>query len=96
MDLYGQFPGRRDDDGTYFPVLFMPFLLQQPVHNGKQECRGLAGAGLGLAGYIMTLEDDGKGLRLDWRTTGKANGSNRLQQFFVQRKPVKGDSRLFG
>ena len=96
MDLYGQFPGRRNDDGAYLPVIFMPFLMQQPVHNGKQECSGLAGAGLCLTGDIMTFEDNGKGLRLDWRTMGKANGGNRFQQFFMQRKPVKGGSQLFG
>jgi hypothetical protein len=35
------------------------------VEYGKDEARGLAGAGLGRAQQILAGEDDGDGLRLD-------------------------------
>ncbi len=78
VDLDRKFPGRRDDDGAWVGQLALGDgrFGQEPVEHGNQECGGLAGAGLRLAGDIAAGEGDRQRQRLD---RGAASETGRVQ-----------------
>ena len=92
VDLHREFAGRRDHQCAHRsrrPVRrCRPG--QQRLIKRHQECRGLAGAGLGLAGDVATGECGRQGLGLDRRAPGKARLNDPLHHRGLQRQGTEG------
>ena len=61
MDLFRQFPGRRQDQGPHS----LAFPLAEPLQDGKGKGRRLARPGLGEPHYIPPCQDRRDRLLLD-------------------------------
>ncbi len=98
VDLDRQFARRRDDQCQRARDLARPCLrtLQQPVHRRQQERRGLARAGLGLAGDVVAREGQGQRAGLDWRAELEAGSAHACLQRLGQIEVRKGNFGFFG
>jgi hypothetical protein len=67
-------------------------MAQQPVEGRDQEGGGLAGAGLGLAGDVVSGERDGQGLGLDRRAVLEARFPDALKYGFRKVEAFEADA----
>ena len=95
-DLAGEFAGRRDDQRARFGkvTLAVGGIAEQVVDDGNKEGGGLAGAGLGLAGYVVALQGVLEAFGLDWRAMGEAEGAYGFAQGLLQVEGVKCDQAV--
>ncbi len=61
-------------------------LLEQPVQDGEQECRGLAAAGLGAGEQIPPVHGGGNRIGLDGRGAREPELVNTLEKVLVEVK----------
>ena len=66
-DLARQFAGRAEDQHAAGLRLERDAELRKPIEDGQREGCGLAGAGLGNTNKVATGQENGNGLRLNWR-----------------------------
>src|SRR5690606_19554067 len=90
-DLHHEFARRRDDQRTRLTnvALFLGRVFQQVGDDGGQEGSGLAGAGLRLAGNVVSLQGDAQALGLDRRAVLEAEVVDGPQQRLGQVEVVK-------
>jgi hypothetical protein len=81
VDLDRELAGRGDDDGADRggAAIGRGRVCQQPLENRDQEGRGLACAGLGLAGHVAARQRDGQCFTLDRGTALEAGILDALQ-----------------
>ena len=86
VDLYREFARRRDHDGTRVEAVVFRVCgaHQQVVVQRDEESRGLAGAGLRLAGDVFAFECQRQGHRLDRRTADEVGLVQAFQQQRVE------------
>jgi hypothetical protein len=72
MDLFGQFPSRRDDQGAKTP----PRPRHEALENGEGERGRFARAGLGEPHDVLSLEYEWNALQLNWGGSLIAKGTN--------------------
>ena len=94
--LAGEFAGRCHDQGARFGEIAFTFggVAEQVVDDGNKEGGGLAGAGLGLAGYVVALQGVLEAFGLDRRAMREAKGANGFAQWLLQIESVESDQAI--
>ncbi len=88
-DLVHQFAGRREDQGLAGLGIRLSGLGQKLLNDGKAECGGLAGAGLGKAHDIAAFKDERDCPFLDGRGIGKAQPCDGFKKMVVKAEGLK-------